>query len=94
LQQRCAPLQQRCAALQQSHRVCDAVQHACRHGLLAARRPEARVRGGNAGRPHGPVCCVATWCAPMQHGVLRCNMLSCVVTRCAMLQRGVLRCNR
>jgi hypothetical protein len=41
------------------------------------------------------MCCVATWCAALQHGVLHCNMVVCCIATwwCAALQHGVLRGN-
>jgi hypothetical protein len=38
--------------------------------------------------------CVATRCAALQQGALRCNRVRCVATGCAALQQGALRCNR
>jgi hypothetical protein len=33
-------------------------------------------------------CCVATWRAALQHGVLSCNMVCCIATWSAALQHG------
>jgi hypothetical protein len=67
------------------------------------RRPARSLTSGRAGSSaarasapaplHCTMCCVATWCAALQHGVLHCNMVCCVATWCAALQHGVLRCN-